>query len=776
MKIKGKIENIRARVIYTAITILLLAAVFVATIGYIYTIAEKNAYTQLAARSDSIKEELNLQIESDRKNIVTMSELAVSLYKENGVDGLKTLIASFKAIGLVDNIGILLPSNELITRIGVFTADDSELSFAEEAERGAYTSGRIADVTNPERAVVRLAHPLKIDGITIAMLYGTIPLETLKERLLADFGAQTNVLVLERNSGDFIIDTADHEVLNITVFEGRRFLKGNTYSGLHSAISGGESGFTVFASISGEEKLYVRYAPLEISDWQIMIAEPYDVVFAEADSASIFAILIFIIAISIMASYVWLIYVTEKKNTAITVYSSRIRKILLNIMREDGAITESLQSITEFGNARSSFYISTDGEEHHYIRRADESLLLLDEDKRFFMDELFDYAEESTTGSAASAFSASVHVNDALKGHDPVFYDFLIKHGIRNVTFITITEDGKKTIVGTVNPKKHSYAGVLLEKVAVCFSMAIYNKTQLEKTEKMAVTDSLTGLNNRAAYNQYIESFDCSVGIAMGCIYIDVNELHSINNKHGHAAGDALLTSISSTLKSLFSGHFIYRLGGDEFLVFCESIDENKFKDSVRELSEITDKNGWFISVGSYFDSACGNINASVIEAEKNMYAAKARYYQIKNGTQPSTIGTPAEIAHINTGYLGIDHFLSVIGHRYQGVYRVNLDTDTQKTIIELGYLNESKFLVGELKFSEIYARYISEEVHMDYHRVMRAFLNPKAIKDILSQGEIPSIIYKKTAGNSYRATVYPLKSANDPAETLWVFEREDDE
>ena len=110
-----------------------------------------------------------------------------------------------------------------------------------------------------------------------------------------------------------------------------------------------------------------------------------------------------------------------------------------------------------------------------------------------------------------------------------------------------------------------------MEDVAVCFSIAIYNKKYLNKTEIAATTDSLTGVSNRVTYKKDLLMFDEEKPQEFSCIYIDVNELHLINNKYGHAAGDEMILYIANTLKEVFYGHKIYRIGGDEFLVFAEN-------------------------------------------------------------------------------------------------------------------------------------------------------------------------------------------------------------
>ncbi len=91
-----------------------------------------------------------------------------------------------------------------------------------------------------------------------------------------------------------------------------------------------------------------------------------------------------------------------------------------------------------------------------------------------------------------------------------------------------------------------------------------------KKLEKLALTDSLTGLPNRRAL---MDELHLRFNEAkqhkseLGLIYFDVNDFKKVNDFHGHLIGDKLLIHIAMTLKSHASGQSMFgRLSGDEFL------------------------------------------------------------------------------------------------------------------------------------------------------------------------------------------------------------------
>ena len=92
-------------------------------------------------------------------------------------------------------------------------------------------------------------------------------------------------------------------------------------------------------------------------------------------------------------------------------------------------------------------------------------------------------------------------------------------------------------------------------------------KKSLEATEESANIDALTGLPNRNRYEKFCRLIGNKTN-ELSCIYIDANGLHEINNTRGHLAGDQMLRFIADTLKVEFGENNVYRIGGDEFVVF----------------------------------------------------------------------------------------------------------------------------------------------------------------------------------------------------------------
>ncbi|MBO4899978.1 MAG: diguanylate cyclase [Lachnospiraceae bacterium] len=104
------------------------------------------------------------------------------------------------------------------------------------------------------------------------------------------------------------------------------------------------------------------------------------------------------------------------------------------------------------------------------------------------------------------------------------------------------------------------------------FSVQTRRKTAEARNElldKMAYTDTMTGLFNRRKSDEEFASLKAShKTTSYGMISFDLNDLKKANDNYGHEAGDQLLTDFSNLLSEVFTDDCITcRMGGDEFLV-----------------------------------------------------------------------------------------------------------------------------------------------------------------------------------------------------------------
>jgi diguanylate cyclase (GGDEF)-like protein len=113
----------------------------------------------------------------------------------------------------------------------------------------------------------------------------------------------------------------------------------------------------------------------------------------------------------------------------------------------------------------------------------------------------------------------------------------------------------------------------------------IQTEEELRKSEQqlrfLSIHDALTGLYNRAYFEDELIKFTQAEFYPISVIMADVDYLKLINDQNGHAAGDRILQAAAEVLKaSLRKQDMIARIGGDEFVILLPNTDE-------REVSEI---------------------------------------------------------------------------------------------------------------------------------------------------------------------------------------------
>ena len=112
---------------------------------------------------------------------------------------------------------------------------------------------------------------------------------------------------------------------------------------------------------------------------------------------------------------------------------------------------------------------------------------------------------------------------------------------------------------------------------------------------KLAVTDDLTGIYNRNAYNLYVEGNKANTKKeSRWIILFDVDDFKIINDTKGHLAGDLVLKNVAKLLLEIFSScqYRVFRIGGDEFLVLAENVSEDEIVERLILVKRRFERNG----------------------------------------------------------------------------------------------------------------------------------------------------------------------------------------
>ena len=143
----------------------------------------------------------------------------------------------------------------------------------------------------------------------------------------------------------------------------------------------------------------------------------------------------------------------------------------------------------------------------------------------------------------------------------------------------------------------------LVELLAAGAGVALQNAHLYQETQRLATTDSLTGLSNHRHFYELLQQESQRAhrkGYAVGLIMLDLDHFKRVNDLHGHQAGDAVLRRFAQVLRSrLRRTDAVGRLGGEEFAAILPdaTLDEvtlvaEKVRRAVAEISPLQTDDG----------------------------------------------------------------------------------------------------------------------------------------------------------------------------------------
>ena len=180
----------------------------------------------------------------------------------------------------------------------------------------------------------------------------------------------------------------------------------------------------------------------------------------------------------------------------------------------------------------------------------------------------------------------------------------------------------------------------------IVFALALITATaateigvkRVKKLQDRAYIDTLTGLQNRTAFYEYMDGLAKKIeaGTAdFSTLMIDVNYLKKINDVYGHEQGNLYLQGAANLIRKHFGEDSLYRIGGDEFAILLEGKaqagTENRikaFKEEVARLQTDESLQPWekvsaAVGLAKYVKGEFDTPDAVLRQADEYMYADK---------------------------------------------------------------------------------------------------------------------------------------------------------
>lgn len=229
-------------------------------------------FEELAIASKQLADELHMAIGSDHTTLSAIGTI-IANQEEVSDEELSQIISSYDFdTTYISYLTILKPDNTMLFADGTVRDVSEEIDFADEAWKGEYISGVRQSKRDLSVKVVDHAVPIIKNGETLYILYGIVPLNNLAERYTTDlYGGHAYVYIEDGDNGDFILDTWHKTLGNIIDMGKRKMLPGYSLEQAIDDMSNGISGEIAFVSRTTGNVLYMRYEPLGVNNWNVMI-------------------------------------------------------------------------------------------------------------------------------------------------------------------------------------------------------------------------------------------------------------------------------------------------------------------------------------------------------------------------------------------------------------------------------------------------------------------------------------------------------------------------
>ena len=207
----------------------------------------------------------------------------------------------------------------------------------------------------------------------------------------------------------------------------------------------------------------------------------------------------------------------------------------------------------------------------------------------------------------SAVFLVFMLVFTAQKYHDGEYAESMIALCIVLMSVVSIVAESVFHFKGPLNATSA---------IAVIFYYLYFQTQQLKR-------DQLTDLRDRRCF--YLDA-EKRQDRSLALLSLDINDLKTVNDTSGHAAGDQLICRVvDCILRNLPPDATAYRMGGDEFAILSRYRDSDEVEEMVRRIRLDVEAGGSSCAIGTAIYPAGGDLERAMKEADMAMYEDKRR-------------------------------------------------------------------------------------------------------------------------------------------------------
>jgi two-component system cell cycle response regulator len=176
-------------------------------------------------------------------------------------------------------------------------------------------------------------------------------------------------------------------------------------------------------------------------------------------------------------------------------------------------------------------------------------------------------------------------------------------------------------------------------------------RLSVRHTIELAVTDALTGLHNRRYLDNHLKVLFARAaarGRPLSVCITDIDRFKSVNDTHGHDAGDEVLKEVAARIRSTVRGaDLACRFGGEEFVVVMPDTDSTtaaliaeRLRNIIEQTPFILKSNGAILNITASLGISCSRSGAET--PEQLLKQADRALYDAKNGGRNRVVAAAA--------------------------------------------------------------------------------------------------------------------------------------
>ncbi len=214
------------------------------------------------------------------------------------------------------------------------------------------------------------------------------------------------------------------------------------------------------------------------------------------------------------------------------------------------------------------------------------------------------------------------------------------KDNVRSLIIAPLFHEGR--VAGTLaihatRPNVFSYDDLrLLDAIATLASSAISNAMLYEKTEELAIRDSLTGLFVRRYFFERLKEEHRRALLSqksLSFFMCDLDHFKACNDKFGHQGGDLMLVQFAEILRQCLKGSLLARYGGEEFAILLPETPKEEALKVAEQIRKAVEKSAFNIrreKVSMTVSIGVASLPDDTLDAEALIQKADQALYRAK--------------------------------------------------------------------------------------------------------------------------------------------------